>query len=239
MSPARILIVEDEDWIAEDLQETLIKNGFEVMPIAQSYELAMLSLRKEQPDLVLLDIRLKGAGTGVDIAREINERYKIPFLFLSSHIDPKTMQEVLEEMPHSILTKPCKPTDLIAGVKLALSKGSVEITTEQTSITDETFFVKSEHAYQKIEISRLLYIKGDGSYTRLQMENERIVLRATLKDFAMLADHQHLMRVHRSYIVNTNYIDKIHSKFLEIGDFEIPITKEGRADLLLRMNTVR
>lgn len=239
MSAHRILIVEDEDWIAEDLKQTLVENGFEVMPIVQSYELAMLSLRSDQPDLVLLDIRLKGAGTGVDIAREINERYKIPFLFLSSNIDPKTMQEVLEEMPHSILTKPCKPFDLIAGVKLALSKGSIEITTEQSSIKDETFFVKSEHAYQKIEIAQLLYIKGDGSYSRLQMENERIVLRATLKDFEMVANHQHLMRVHRSYIVNTQFIDKIHSKFLEIGDFEIPITKEGRDELLQRMNTVR
>lgn len=236
----KILIVEDEDWVAEDMKETLIEDGYEVTDIADSYEKALLSLRRNQPDLVLLDIRLNGPGSGVDIAREINDRWKVPFLFLSSHIDPKTMEEVLEESPHSILTKPCKPADLLAAVKLALSKEKLEIgTNTQNNTADESFFVKSEHAYQKIEISRLYYIKGEGSYVKIQLEHERLVLRATLKDFEFLEKHEKLMRVHRSYIVNLDYIDKIHSKFVEIQNFEIPLTKEGRDAILERINTVR
>lgn len=236
----KILIVEDEEWIAEDMKEVLEKDGYEVTGIADSYELALLSLRKNQPDLVLLDIRLNGPGSGVDIAREINDRYKVPFLFLSSHIDPKTMEEVLEESPHSILTKPCKPVDLLAGVKLALSKGKIEISANtQNSSSDDSFFVKSEHAYQKIEVSKLYYIKGEGSYVKIQLDNERLVLRATLKDFEFLESHEKLMRVHRSYIINLDYIDKIHSKFLEIKEFEIPLTKEGRELIMLKINTVR
>ena len=212
MAGQKILIVEDEDWIAEDLKETLINAGYVVSGILDSYEKALLSLRKEQPDLVLLDIRLNGEGTGVDIAREINERWKTPFLFLSSNIDPKTMEKVLEESPHSILTKPCKPEDLIAGVQLALSKGKIQVTAEESSTMDDNFFVKSEHAYQKIEISRLLYIKGEGSYTKIQLDTERLVLRAALKDFEFLEKHPKLLKVHRSYIINTEMIDKIHSK---------------------------
>lgn len=239
MPAQKILIVEDEDWIAEDLQQTLTENGYEVLAIVDSYEKALLQMRCERPDLVILDIRLNGVGTGVDIAREINDRWKIPFLFLSSNIDPKTMQEVLEESPHSILTKPCKPQDLIAGVQLALTKGIIEVSSNQENKMAEYFFVKSEHSYQKIEIPRLLYIKGEGSYTKLQMDDERLVLRASLKDFEFLESHPKLLRVHRSYIVNTDKIDKIHSKHLEIKEFEVPISKEGRDDILNRIKTVR
>lgn len=239
MSRQRILIAEDENWIAQELKETLEENNYEVLDIVDSYEKALLFLRNEQPDLVILDIRLNGIGTGVDIAREINDRWKIPFLFLSSHIDPKTMKDILEEVPASILTKPCKPADLVASVQLALSKGNLEISTEKRETLEDSFFVKSEQSYQKIEISRLLYIKGEGSYTKLQLDTERLVLRATLKDFEFLENHPNLLRVHRSYIVNTEHIDKIHSKHLDVNEFEIPITKDGREDILNRINTVR
>ena len=239
MLPQKVLIVEDEDWIAQDLKETLEEHGYVVTGVLDSYEKALLSLRDEQPDLVILDIRLKGIGTGVDIAKEINEKWKLPFLFLSSNIDPKTMSEVLDEAPHSILSKPCKPADLIAGVQLALTKGNIKISPQEESTLKDSFFVKSEHAYQKIEIARLLYIKGEGSYTKLQLDNERLVLRASLKDFEFLESDPKLLRVHRSYIVNTEKIDKIHSKHLEIMEFEIPITKEGKEAILQRINTVR
>lgn len=239
MIAKKILIVEDEDWIAEDLKQTLSDNGYEVIAVVDSYERALLQLRREQPDLVLLDIRLNGVGTGVDIAREINDRWKIPFVFISSNIDPKTMQEVLEESPHTILTKPCKPQDLLAAVQLALTKGEIEVSSNKESTIADDFFVKSEHAYQKIEITRLLYIKGEGSYTKLQMEGERLVLRAALKDFEFLENHPKLLRVHRSYIVNIDKIDKIHSKHLDINGFEVPITKEGRDDILNRISKVR
>ena len=95
------------------------------------------------------------------------------------------MTEVLDEVPHSILNKPCKPDDLIVSVKLALSKESPKVTESDTTINDDSFFVKSEHTYQKIVIDDLLFVKGEGSYTKIQMKKERLVLRATLKDFEL------------------------------------------------------
>jgi DNA-binding LytR/AlgR family response regulator len=233
----KILIVEDDDWIAEDLASTPREFDFNVVGIVDSYEKALLSLRKDTPDLVILDIRLNGPGTGIDVAKEINERWKIPFLFISSNIDPKTMTEILDEVPHSILNKPCKPADLIASVKLALSKETPEI--KQNGLGEDVFFVKSENAYQKIVMDELLFVKGEGSYTKVQLKTERMVLRATLKDFGFLDDRKEIYRVHRSYYVNSKYIDKIHSKYLTIQEFEIPLTKESKQDLLSRIQKVR
>lgn len=235
----RILIVEDDEWIAEDLESTLKEFDFEVTDVVDSYEKAMLSLRRDLPDLVILDIRLNGPGTGIDVAKEINDRWKIPFLFISSNIDPKTMSEVLDEVPHSILNKPCKPEDLIVSVKLALSKESPEVTDGESTIEEDSFFVKSEHAYQKIVIEDLLFVKGEGSYTKVQMKNERIVLRATMKDFEFLENRKEMLRVHRSYYVNLKYIDSIHSKYLTIQEYEVPLSKETKELLLNRIQRVR
>ncbi|MFT5778558.1 MAG: two-component system response regulator LytT [Crocinitomicaceae bacterium] len=235
----RILIVEDDEWIADDLKSTLEKFDFNVVGVVDSYEKALLSLRNDTPDLVILDIRLNGPGTGIDVAKEINDRWKIPFLFISSNIDPKTMTEVLDEVPHSILNKPCKPEDLIVSVKLALSKESPEVSQGDHAIDEDSFFVKTEHVYQKIIIDDLLFVKGDGSYTKVQMKNERLVLRATLKDFEFLDNRKEITRVHRSYYVNLKYIDKIHSKYLTIQEFEIPLSKESKEELLKRIQKVR
>lgn len=234
----KVLIVEDDEWMAEEFRSTLSESGFEVTDVVDSYEKALLSLRSNTPDLVILDIRLNGPGTGVDIAREINDRWKMPFLFLSSNIDPKTMKEVLDESPHSILAKPCKPVDLIAGVQLALSK-DIEVSSNDEGFQQNSFFVKSEHAYQRIEIADLYFIKGEGSYTKLQLKNERLVLRAALKDFDFLNQHPKIVKIHRSYFVNIDHIDKIHNKFVEVKDFEVPVSGEGRDEVMKRINTVR
>lgn len=235
----KVLIVEDELWIAEDIRDTLVEHDYTVMEIADNYEKALLSLRREQPDLVILDIRLSGEGTGIDVAKEINDRYQIPFLFISSNISPDTLPQVLEEMPNSILNKPCKPEDLIASVKLALARGALKKEEEPAEVVDDSFFVKTEHAYQKIVLDDLLFVKGEGSYTKVQLKTERLVLRATLKDFEFLDRKKGVMRVHRSYYVHLKYVDMVHSKYLTMGDYEIPLTKESKEELLNRIQKVR
>ena len=235
----KVLIVEDTDWIAEDLSEILIDKGFQVSGRAKSFEEALLLLKKEQVDVVILDIQLEGAGTGIDLAQEINDRWKIPFIFLSANIGPDTISDVLDEAPHSILTKPCKPADLITAIQLALTKGQIEIKEQFDEQLEESFFVKSEYAYQKINLDQLLFIKGEGNYTKIQLENERLVLRASLKDFAFLEKNSNIFRVHRSYLINRKHIDKIHGKFIEIKEFEVPMSAEGKAELIEHINTVR
>lgn len=234
----RILIVEDEHWIAEELQETLISNGYSVIAVVDNFEKAMLAMNDEVPDLVILDIRLNGPGTGIDIAREINLKWGVPFVFLSSLIEPELLHELKEEVPHSILSKPCKPVDLLAAVSLAFSPTS-KSDLDADIIDEESFFVKNEHAYQRIQLKDLLFIKGEGNYTRIQLRNDRIVLRANLKDFSFLNEIDSIYQIHRSYLVNVKNVDKIYSKHVQMGEFEVPISKESREEVLKRIYKVR
>ena len=91
MSEVRVLIVEDEPLIAEDIATALANNDFNVSGIAYSMEDALDELKRNLPDLVLLDINLNGGEEGIEIAHEINARYSLPFVFLTSYSDKITL----------------------------------------------------------------------------------------------------------------------------------------------------
>jgi two-component SAPR family response regulator len=83
----RILIIEDELIIAEDMSNMLTKMGYDIVGNAMDFEEAIEILNENsyKPDLILLDITLKGAKDGIELAHEINTNYNIPFIFTTSH----------------------------------------------------------------------------------------------------------------------------------------------------------
>lgn len=105
----KILIVEDELIIAQDMIDILEKMGYEVMENAMDAEETFEILSKDTPDLILLDINLSGGRDGIDIAKEINEKYKIPFIFTTSYTDGLTIERAKEVKPLNYLVKPFKP----------------------------------------------------------------------------------------------------------------------------------
>jgi len=121
----KILIVEDEPAIAQDMRDILEMNGYQVTGTAYSYDKAIEALAAELPDLVFLDIALKGNGSGLDVARVLNERYDIPFIFLTSFSDQETIKEVISLNPYGYLVKPFKEKDISPAVALALSKAAM------------------------------------------------------------------------------------------------------------------
>lgn len=121
MPKANILIVEDEVAIAQDLQDIIEMDGYKVVGIAYSYTQAIERLAEVQPDLVFLDIALKGNGSGLDVANVLNEKYHIPFIFLTSFSDKETIEEVVSLNPSGYLIKPFKERDIAPAIALAMA----------------------------------------------------------------------------------------------------------------------
>src|SRR6188768_2723619 len=91
--PARsVLIVEDEQIVALDLQQTLQGLGYEALAIAATAEEAILRASERRPDLVLIDIRIKGKRDGIETAAVLRDRFSIPIVFLTAHADPGTVE---------------------------------------------------------------------------------------------------------------------------------------------------
>ncbi len=128
LTTARILVVEDEALIADDLERTLVRLGFKVPAVVADGEHAIESARTLMPDLVLMDIKLRGSLDGIDAARAIRERFETPVVFLTSHSDAATLSRASTARPHGYVMKPFVERDLRVAVELALHKHEVERT---------------------------------------------------------------------------------------------------------------
>jgi len=122
MSNTRILVVEDESIVAKDIQNTLIKLGYEVPATASSAASAYEKLELIKPDLVFLDIKLKGEEDGIHIAEHIKEKYNIPVIFLTSYVDQITLDRAKVTEPYGYIVKPFNESDLKTTVEMALFK---------------------------------------------------------------------------------------------------------------------
>jgi PAS domain S-box-containing protein len=124
--PPKILIVEDEAIIALDIQRQLVHAGFSVSGIAQTAPQAFRHVEREIPDLVLMDIHIKGEMDGVQAASIIRNRYNLPVIYLTAHSDDTTLKRARMTQPYGFLVKPLVNTNVKAAITMAIYKHQAE-----------------------------------------------------------------------------------------------------------------
>lgn len=125
-APKRILIVEDEAVIAMDIEQRLLDMGYDVVGIAASGERARALAQEHQPDLIMMDIMIKGSDDGIETARRILEERDVPIVFLTAYADARTLTRAKESMPYGYLMKPFRPNDLRTTIEVAMHKHAVD-----------------------------------------------------------------------------------------------------------------
>jgi PAS domain S-box-containing protein len=144
---ARLLVVEDDGVVAWHLQETLEKLGHTVVATISSGALAVETADRLRPDVVLMDIRLKGPLDGVEAAEQIYSHFDIPIIYLTAHTDETTLKRAKQSAPFGYLVKPLREQDLQTTIEITLHRHQLEqrsrrvqqwFTTTLTSIADGT-----------------------------------------------------------------------------------------------------
>lgn len=131
MTETKILVVEDESIIAMDIEMSLRKLGYEVTATVPSGERAIKSVAENKPDLILMDIVLKGGMDGIEAAEQIRSRFNVPVVYLTAYADEKTLQRAKITGPFGYITKPFQDTDLRVAVEIAIYKAKMEAEREQ------------------------------------------------------------------------------------------------------------
>jgi PAS domain S-box-containing protein len=122
----KILIVEDEALIAMEIRDRLVRLGFQIAGIADTGEKAIQEANRSHPDLVLMDIRLKGAMDGVQAANHISRELEIPVVYLTAHSDSSTLQRAKLAAPFGYILKPFAERDLVVAIEIAMHRHSLE-----------------------------------------------------------------------------------------------------------------
>lgn len=122
----KIMIVEDERIVAMDIKSSLESWGYTVSAIASSGEAALKKVVESQPDLVLMDINLKGDMDGVQTAEKIRVHFSIPVIYLTAYADSKTLERAMITEPFGYILKPFEDTELRVSIEMALYKHQKE-----------------------------------------------------------------------------------------------------------------
>jgi DNA-binding NarL/FixJ family response regulator len=120
MSKIRVLIVEDDPIICEDIRDMLSNANYNAIGVAYDKKGAMDAIDALRPDLVLLDINLEGGYEGFEIAEYINKRYKIPFLYLTSYSGKLILDKAKKTLPMGYVVKPFYEKELYSSIEIAL-----------------------------------------------------------------------------------------------------------------------
>jgi DNA-binding NarL/FixJ family response regulator len=159
MSKLRILIVEDEPIIAENISMYLDNNDFEVSGIAYDSAEANEQLQNNTPDAAILDVNLESEEDGIDIAHRIKQKYQLPFLFLTSYSDKDTLKRAKGVSPSGYIVKPFNEKTLLASLEIAISNHAADINRKLPSLAMEKInkHLLSPLSEREYEILQLIY----------------------------------------------------------------------------------
>ncbi len=245
-----ILVVEDESIVSKDIQNSLKKIGYNVVGACNNAQEAIDLATELHPDVVLMDIMLKGPLTGIDAADQI-KLLNIPVIFLTAYADEATLAKAKVTEPYGYILKPFKEKDLSISIEMAIHrhKKLTELKKERDflySIVEnkegakDVMFVKSNSRLVKINTKDIFFIEALKDYVTINTELMRYTIHSTMKDIEKKVSPSDFMRVHRSFIIRIDKIVAIenHNLILEKDKKPIPIGGSYKDDLLQRLNMV-
>lgn len=251
MSKNNILVVEDESIVSKDIQQSLKKLGYNIVGAASTGERAIEIANETKPDLVLMDIMLKGDMSGIETAEKIKETLSIPVIYLTAYADENTLAKAKVTEPYGYIIKPFKEIDLHTSIEMALYKHGKEqeIVKERDFLyslvenkegDDSVIFVKSNSRLIKVKSSDILFVEALKDYVVINLGDVRYTIHSTMKDIEKKLPNHDFIRVHRSYIVRLDKINAIEQTniVMEGGKKLIPIGGSYKDDLFKKIKTI-
>ncbi|MEZ4941968.1 MAG: LytTR family transcriptional regulator DNA-binding domain-containing protein [Saprospiraceae bacterium] len=228
MHKGKILIVEDEILIADTIQRYVEKQGYQSSGVAISYEEAIQLYQSDPPDLVLIDIRLSGPKSGIDLGHFIlQQAHPVPFIYLTSQTDSRHIELAKQTFPAAFLSKPIQPASLNGTIEIALHS-------HQTRLAQETKLTIHDGASKHIvSIGDILYLQADHIYVQVHTRHHgRLLQRGSLTELLAELPSPPFVQVHRSYVVNLNAVSGWDAHSVFIDGRAVPLSRARRRELL-------
>ena len=242
----KILVVEDEMIIAANISLQLTSLGYEVSGNVPRGEEALIHIKENRPDIVLLDINLKGKLDGIETAVLMQKDDNIPIIYLTANADDHHFNRAKATNPYAFISKPFKKLDLQHAIELTISRIMAQENLDSNShknsilpfVLSDCVFVKHHDKMLKISIRDIYYIEAERNYCRIFSKDREFLLVMTLKDIDEKLPVEHFIRVHRSFIVNLSHIDEVANSHVLVSRKVIPISKIHSEELLQRLQTI-
>ena len=232
----KCLIVEDNLSFALELEIILKKIGYEILNTVDNSGDAVVEILSSKPDLIFMDIDIKGKLSGLEIAEKV-AHLNIPILFITSFAD-EDHYNLGSKIPNSTyLTKPVDEFTIRSAVNL-LTKISYSLLTSKDTSSDfkvesNILYLKKNENFFAIKQEDILLIESNSVYCRtITVSNENYLNRMSLNEYANILSSENFIRPHRSYIINVNHITRVsmNENLITLGDHKVPLSRAAKKE---------
>jgi len=235
MKEVKIFIVEDEPILVEQLRIQLEELGYWVVGNADRGEVAISRILSVEPDVVIMDINIKGEKTGIEVGLELNKKgFAGGIIFLTSLDDDTVFDSARDVLPFDYLVKPVGKRKLRRTLELLESNQLNKVSTETDAVV-----LKGKNELHKVEAARIVAIEVRDKQCLISIDErkEPISIRIGLSELMGELNQSNLFRVHRSYVVNEKFIDSYDMTMnqLILGELVIPVSRSFKSDVLNRL----
>ncbi|MBW4576676.1 MAG: response regulator [Aphanothece sp. CMT-3BRIN-NPC111] len=201
MSNTKLLVVEDEEIVAFDIESTLNTLGYDVIAVVPSGEEAIQEAATSKPDLVLMDIRLKGSMDGIQASESIIKHFNIPVVYLTAHADAATLERAKITTPFGYLVKPFEESALHTTIEIALSRHQAEETMRQA--------LEKEKELNELKSQFLSFASHEFRMPLTTIRLSTDILEALCRKFLDAKTTKHFNRIYKSIAEMVQIINDI------------------------------
>ncbi len=209
----KILIVEDEILVATDIEESLEALGYTIQGVVDTGLKAIEAVEKKLPDLVLMDINLKGQMTGIEAATIITQKHDVPIIYLTANADLDTVNKAKVALPYGYIIKPFTDKDLQTNIEIAIFKFENDLKLKMESEQFNTFFdlkdraknqiiVHAGHGLEKINIDDVYFIENDGKNSVIHLFDDEVTTDKPFAELVALFPKKQFIQVSRFFVIN-------------------------------------
>lgn len=248
MKEERILIVEDDINIAENIEEILQLLGYVNIDLANSANQAIKIVKKYRPDIIFMDIKLKGDKDGIELGEILKQMVDAPLVYVTSYSDPTIIERAKRVNPAGFIVKPFNTNDIHAIVEIVLynrrSKPASEtalskIKVESPYLVEDAVFIKADNAFERVPYPDIYYVEANGNMVTIFTKHRNFTIRKSMKDMEEKLPSNLFLRVQKSYIVQLAQIENFNTKEinLQMGAV-LQVGRQYYNSFLAKLNTI-
>lgn len=212
----KVLIVENDPFIVQDLNEKLENLGYTPLPSADNVDDALVLIDKQKPNVVLVDIELNGEKDGIDLGGALNQK-GIPFIYLSRLQDQRTFDRARATNPETNIPKPVS--------LLQLRNSLLEVDFSEEEENDKAFISISKNGKKTIlKKEEITWLKADRNYCLIYVGKKRYQSSTPMNNVLKTLDPNQFVQVHRSYAVNIFQVAKYEGNMIYMHGVDEPVS---------------
>lgn len=231
MEKLKIFIVEDDFIHLSRLEMLLEELGYTLIGSADNADDAIKAMLTTPPDVLLVDIQIKGAMTGIELVNKLKASLALPAIYTTSFKDKKIIDEAIQTHPSAYLVKPYDKGNLQAAIELAV------FNVKHNNEAIAPLYLKDNNVLHKVVKEEIIYIEVKDKNCWVYTATNEIKPRISLQEIKEKLSEDQFIQVHKSFIVNIKHIENVNltANTIAVDNNSIPIGRVYKQDFIQQL----